>query len=120
MARFLNSRKGVTQGNTLDTVAHTIGIPPGDKKPEAEFTDKSVLIVHSKNIEARKLFWSRHGFKVWMGTRYFVSYISDGNSKHYWLKNCTELWERNICTIRKTSGKYPQESYAVVVHAIRQ
>ena len=28
-------------------------------------------------------------------------------------------WERKICTIRKTAGKYPQESYTMVVNSIQ-
>ena len=28
-------------------------------------------------------------------------------------------WEKNICMIRETAGKYPQENYAMVVRAIQ-
>ena len=69
---------------------------------------KSVLSVHPKNIKARKLFGLRHRFKVCMGTRYLGRYIRDKESNHEWSKERTETWKRNICTISKTAGKYPQ------------
>ena len=46
-------------------------------------------------------------------------FIGDDESKLDWLKNCTETLERNIHTIRKSTGKYTQESYAAVVIAIQ-
>ena len=80
---------------------------------------KSVLIVHPDNIEAGKLFGSRHGFKVCMGARYLCGSIKDDESKHECLKERTETWGRNICTISETTENYPQESYATVVRAIQ-
>ena len=37
--------------------------------------------MHMENIEARKDFGTRHGFKVYMGARYLGGYIGDDNSK---------------------------------------
>ena len=54
-----------------------------------------------------------------MGARYLGGYIKDDEYKHDWLKDRTEMWERNINTTRETAGKYPQYSYALVVHAIQ-
>ena len=50
---------------------------------------------------------------------YLGSFIGDDEYKHDWLKDRTEMWERNINTTRETAGKYPQYSYALVVHAIQ-
>ena len=80
---------------------------------------KGILIVHLDNLEAGKLFGARHGFKVCTGARYMGGYIGDDNSKCDWLRDRTRTWEKNISTIRKTAGKYPQESYAAVVRAIQ-
>ena len=38
---------------------------------------KSVLIIRPENIEARKVFRARHGFRVCMVTRYLGGYIGD-------------------------------------------
>ena len=46
-------------------------------------------------------------------------FIGDDKSKCDWLKNLTELWERNVHTIRKTAGKCTEESYTTVVSAIQ-
>ena len=46
---------------------------------------KSVLVVPQKNIEARKLFRVRHGFRVCTGACYIGGYIGDDESKHNWL-----------------------------------
>ena len=62
---------------------------------------------------------ARHGFKVCTGARYLGSYIGDDDSKHDWLRKRTLTWEKNINTISETIGKYPQESYAAVVHVIQ-
>ena len=75
--------------------------------------------MHLENIEVGKMFGLGHGFKVCLGACYLGVYIGDNKSKLEWLKDCTETWERNILTIRKTAGKYPQESYAVVVRVIQ-
>ena len=75
--------------------------------------------MHPNNPEAGKWFVLRHGFKVCMGTRYLGGYIRDNKSKHYWMKECMETLEKNIITIRKTAGKYTQESYSVVVRTIQ-
>ena len=72
---------------------------------------KSVLIVRPENLEAGEYFGSHHGFKVCTGAGYLGNYIGDNNSKHDWLRERTLMWEKNINTIRETTGKYPQESY---------
>ena len=79
---------------------------------------KSVLIVCPKNLEAKKVFEARPGFRVCTGARYLRGYIGDDKSKHDWLRERTLMWEKNINTISKTVGKYLQESYAAVVRAI--
>ena len=80
---------------------------------------KSELIVRPDNIEAGKMFGVRHRFRVCTGARYLRGYIGDENSKHNRLRDSTMTWEKNINTIRKTAGKYPQESYSAVVCAIQ-
>ena len=47
---------------------------------------KSVLIIRLENIEVAKLFRSRHGFKVCMGTRYLWVFIGDDKSKRDYLR----------------------------------
>ena len=54
-----------------------------------------------------------------MGAIYFGGYIRDDESKYEWLKERVDTWDQKICTIRKTAGKYPEESYATVVRAIQ-
>ena len=80
---------------------------------------KSVLIVRPENLEAGKVFGAQHGFRVCMGARYLGGYIGYDRSKRGWLREHTLTWEKNINTISKTVGKYPQESYARVVRAIQ-
>ena len=80
---------------------------------------KRVLIVRPQNLEAGKVFGARHVFRVRTGARYFGGYIGDDKFKHYWLRDRNLTWEENINTIRKTTGKFPQESYAIVVRAIQ-
>ena len=80
---------------------------------------KSVLIVCPENLEAGKVFGARHGFRVCTGARHLGGYIGDDKSKRGWLRERTMTWEKNINTISKTAGKYPQESYATVVCAIQ-
>ena len=82
-------------------------------------TFKIVLIVNSDNLEARKMFGSRHGFKVCTGACYLGRYMGENESKREWMKERMGTWERKIFTIRKTAGKYPQRSYAAVVCAIK-
>ena len=53
------------------------------------------------------------------GARYLGGYIGDSESKRDCLRKRTLTWEKNINTISKTAGKYPQESYAIVVRAIQ-
>ena len=65
------------------------------------------------------MFGARHGFKVCTGAHYLWGYIGDDKSKRYWLRERTLTWEKNVNTVIKTAGKYPQESYAAVVHAIK-
>ena len=69
---------------------------------------KSVLIVHPENIEARKNFRERHGFRVCTGARYLGGYIGDDKSKRDWLTERTLKWENNVNTISKSAGKYPR------------
>ena len=80
---------------------------------------KSILIVLTENLEAGRLFSKCHGFKVCTSAHYIRCYIGDYASKSNWLRQCTLTWEKNIGTIRKTAGKYPQESYATVSHSIQ-
>ena len=80
---------------------------------------KSVLIVRPENLEAEKVFWRRHVFKMCTGARYLGGYLRDNKFKRDWLREHTLMWEKNINTISKTAGKYPQESYATVVRAIQ-
>ena len=78
-----------------------------------------VMIVHTDNIEAGKMFGIRHGFKVCKGGCYTGLYIKDDESKIDWLRECTMTWDRKIGTISKTLGKYHQESYTSVAGAIQ-
>ena len=80
---------------------------------------KSVLVVHPDNLEARKEFGELHEFKVYTGAYYIGGYIRDNESESDWLRERMLTWEKNISTIRKTAGKYPQESYGAVVRAIK-
>ena len=76
---------------------------------------KGVLILRLDNLEDVKLFGARHVYKECTGARYMGGYNLDDNSKHYLLRDRTRTWEKNISTIRKIAGKYPQESYAALV-----
>ena len=80
---------------------------------------KTVLIVHLENLEAGKKFSTRHGFKVCTGARYLGGYIGDNNFKSDWMRERTQTREKNIVTIRKTTGKYPQDIYSAAAHAIQ-
>ena len=51
--------------------------------------------------------------------RYLGRYIKYDDSKSDWLRERTLTWEKNINTVSRTVGKYPQESYAAVVRAIQ-
>ena len=73
---------------------------------------KIILTVHPENLRAGKLFGGSHGFK---GVRYLGPYIRNDKSKHTWLKYWTEKCDRNICTVTKIAGIYPQEIYATVL-----
>ena len=53
------------------------------------------------------------------GTHYLGGYTGDDESKSDWMRERTLRWEKNINTISKTAGKYPQESCAAVVRAIQ-
>ena len=53
------------------------------------------------------------------GVRYIAGYIGDDESKSGWLRDRTLMLYNNIKTIRKTVGKYPQESYTAVVREIQ-
>ena len=80
---------------------------------------KSALIVHPENIEARKVFINHHGFKVCTGACYIRSYIGDNKYMIDCLREITLTWEKKIGMISKTTGKYPQESYATVARMIQ-
>ena len=43
----------------------------------------------------------------------------DQNSKGDRLKNLTDKWEREICSLRKMEEKYPQESYSMVARSVQ-
>ena len=45
--------------------------------------------------------------------------IGYDKSKCGWMQYCTLEWEKNIITISKTVGKFPQESYFAVAHVIQ-
>ena len=75
--------------------------------------------MHPDNLEAGKEFGACNGLKVCTGACYLGVYIGDGESKINWLRESTLTWEENINTISETVGKYPQESYAAVVHSIQ-
>ena len=80
---------------------------------------KILLIVRPENLEAVKVFGACHGFRVFTGAHYLGGYIGDNKSKHDWLRESTLTWEKNINTISKTVGKYPQDSSATVVRDIQ-
>ena len=75
--------------------------------------------MHLENLEARKVFGARHGFKVCMGAHDLGRYIRDNKSKWNCPREHTLTWEKNIGKIRKTVGKYPNKSYAAVVRSIQ-
>ena len=75
--------------------------------------------MHPENTEAVNRFGLSHGFKVCTSAHYLGIFIWDEDSKRDWLKKRIETWEKNIHTIIETAGKYPQESYAVVVRVIQ-
>ena len=77
------------------------------------------MIVRLDNIEAGKEFGARHGFKVCTGARYLERYTREDEYRSDWLRERTLTWEKKINTISETVGKYPQDSYAVVVRAIQ-
>ena len=80
---------------------------------------KSLLIVSLENFEAGKVFVRHHGLKVYTAAHYRWGYIGDDESKRYWMRELTLMWENKISTISETTEKYPQESYAIVVRAIQ-
>ena len=53
------------------------------------------------------------------GRTLYRGYIEDDKTKGGWLNKCTDKWEREIRSLRKTSNKYPQESYAAVAHVVQ-
>ena len=65
------------------------------------------------------MFGARHGFRVCTSAGYFGGYIGDGESKRDWLRERMLTWEKNINTISKNAGIYPQDSYAAVIHTIK-
>ena len=74
--------------------------------------------MHPETVKFGKLFGSLYGFKVCTAVHYIGGYIRYNESKCDKLKYCTERWKRNICTVSKTTGKYPHESYYTVVRTI--
>ena len=80
---------------------------------------KSIIDMHTQNLESGEEFRQRHGFKVCIGARYIGGYIGDKKPKGDWLKDLKEKWERDICALRKTANKCPQESYAPVDHVVQ-
>ena len=98
----------------FDSITHQ-GLGRGYHRQQS----KSVLIVRPENLEAVKLFGRRHRFKVLTGARYLGDYIGENESKRDWLRERTLTWDKNISTIGETTGKYPQESYIIVVLAIQ-
>ena len=46
-------------------------------------------------------------------------YIRDDKFKSDWLREHTLMLEKNVGTIIKNAGKYPQQSYNTVAHAIQ-
>ena len=77
------------------------------------------MILHSENLKAGKVFDACHGFNVCMGMRYLGGYTKDDKYKHDWLRERMMMREKNIGMISETAGKYPQESYAMVVRALQ-
>ena len=65
------------------------------------------------------MFRAHHGFRVFTGALYLGGYTGDDDSKRDLLRERMLTWEKNINSIRKTDGKYPQEIYAAVVSAIQ-
>ena len=70
--------------------------------------------MHLENFKDGKEFGAHHGFKVCTGSHYLGGYIEDDELKKNWLRERTLTWETNINTISENTGKYPQESYAIV------
>ena len=50
---------------------------------------------------------------------YLWVYILYNKFTSDWLRKITLMWEKNICMISETVGKYLQDSYAAVVHEIQ-
>ena len=59
------------------------------------------------------------GLRFAQGVRYLGGLIRGEKTKRDWLKYRTSKWEKNICEITETEGKYPQDSYATVICAIQ-
>ena len=53
-----------------------------------------------------------------MGMCYMGGFIGYDKYKYEWLKYRTSTWEKKFAVTEK-SGKYTQESYSAVVHAIQ-
>ena len=75
--------------------------------------------MHPENLKARKLFGTRHRFKVCTGARYLSVYIGENNYKHDWIRERMAKWYNTINTFRTTTGKYSQESYDAVVRTVQ-
>ena len=77
------------------------------------------MILHPDNIKTIKQFGLRRRFKFCTDACYLGVFIRYDEYKHDYLHNFTSNWEKSISMIREMTGKYTQESYAVVVRAIQ-
>ena len=57
-----------------------------DGKKASRKISKRVLIVHPENLEARKVFGTRHGFRVCTGVYNIRGYIGNDEYKKYCLR----------------------------------
>ena len=80
---------------------------------------KLLLIVYPENLETINCFDACQGFQFLTGAHYLQGYIGAGDSKSDCLIEHMLTWEKNIHTISKTAGKYPQESYSAVARVIQ-
>ena len=78
-----------------------------------------LLDIYIKILGYSRVKFYQNVFRVCLGARYLGGTIGDDKSKRDWLRERTLMWEENISMISKTTGKYPQESYAAVVRTIQ-
>ena len=115
---YADNARALGTFSKLDTYFESLTHQGLGREYHPELTN-SVLIVRPENIEAVKVFGARHRFRVCTGARYLWGYIGCDKSKHNWLRERVLKWEKNINTISKTAGKYPQEIYSAVVRVIQ-